>query len=158
MVTFPCLIIFVFVCSSNQPEKGPMEAQQLQGTWRLSGGEEVGRQFTAEEVMKEVEVFTFKGGIVTIHRHGKLIGECMFKVKPGKDFGEIDFKHESGQHQGKTCHAIYSLKGDVLKICTASKMRADKPEERPNVFSTKKPDKPSERAGKLLFILKREKG
>jgi hypothetical protein len=44
-----------------------------------------------------------------------------------------------------------------LKICTASKLRADATEERSNFFSTKKSDKETARPGSLLFVLKREK-
>lgn len=133
------------------------DLKKVQGSWRLVGGEEAGDPISAEEVKKENEIFTFEGDALTITRNGRTKRELIVTVKPGKAFGEIDLKHKGGQYDGKVCHAIYAFEGDVLKICTASKLRADEPGDRPNVFSTKKSDEASQRAGKLLFILKREK-
>lgn len=131
--------------------------KQLEGTWRLVGGEEAGRSTTAEEAKKEQEVFTFKDDSLVIRHKGRVRGEWVVRVKPGKEKGEIDFKHKGGRYDSKTCHAIYLLEGDTLKICTASKMRADMVDERPTVFSTKKKEDGSEKVGTLLFILKRDK-
>ena len=157
MFTASGLFLLLCVPSSGQPTESAKELKKLQGMWKVVEGEEVGTLVTAEEAKRGQEVFTFKGDTLNITRAGEPLGEFIVTVKPGKEAGEIDFKHKGGKYDGKVCHAIYALDGAVLKICTASKLRADKPEERPNVFSTKKSDKPSERPGKLLFVLKREK-
>lgn len=142
---------------SQQPDVSK-PLSQLQGKWNVIGGEEVGHAITEKEVKKEPFVFTFKGDMLIIHRKGKVFGEFSVRVKPGKGKSEIDFKHKGGQYDGKTCHAIYLLKDDELKICTASKLREDEAKDRPTVFSSKKTtDEGAGRIGKLLFILKRDK-
>ncbi len=142
--------------SDQQPD--PSKALlQLPGTWNLIGGEEAGRPATAEDAKKEQAVFTFQKDTLVIRRKGKVTGEFAVSVKPGKEKGEIDLRHKGGRYDGKTCHAIYLLKGDELTICLASKLRADDAKDRPTVFSTKKQEGGSEKGGILLFILKRDK-
>lgn len=129
---------------------------QLQGTWRLIGGKEVGEVITAEDAEKQPLVFAFKETSLTI-RSRDPDEEFVVDIKPGKGKGEINLKHKNGRYEGKTCHAIYVVDGDMLKICTASKLRADEAADRPTVFSTDKKEAGSEKVGTLLFILKRDK-
>jgi uncharacterized protein (TIGR03067 family) len=137
----------------------PRPLRELQGTWRLIGGEEVGSKFGAEEAKKEEEVFVIRRDSLVIRDKGKIVVEATVTVDPDGRKGAINFKHKSGKYKDKTCHAIYTLEDDKLKICTASKMRADEPKDRPTVFSTEKQqEKVGDRPGKLLFILEREKG
>jgi uncharacterized protein (TIGR03067 family) len=157
MFLAPSLVLLCCVPAADPPADAAKELMKLKGSWKLIGGEEVGRPITPEDAQKEVEVFTFTGDKLVIRRNGKLLLELAVRPTPGKSFGAIDFKHTSGQYDGKTCHAIYALDGDELKICTASKMRSDEPADRPTVFSTKKSEKPGEKVGTLLFVLKREK-
>jgi uncharacterized protein (TIGR03067 family) len=136
----------------------PRPLRELQGTWRCIGGEEVGHKFSEEEAKKEEEVFVIRGDSLVIRHKTKVRLEAMVTVDPGGHKGAINFKHKSGKYKDKTCHPIYTLEGGKLKICTASKMRADEPEDRPTVFSTdKKQENESDRPGKLLFILERDK-
>jgi uncharacterized protein (TIGR03067 family) len=152
-----CVFILASVQSSSQTKDATDELKKLQGTWRLVGGEEVGRKMTAEEAENEKELWTFTDELMVATRDGKIAGKATVRIMLGKDFGEIDFNHKGGQYDGKTCHAIYLLDGNDLKICTASKLRSDEPEDRPTVFSTGKSDKEGEKPGKLLLLLKREK-
>jgi uncharacterized protein (TIGR03067 family) len=157
MFAFFCTIALVYAPAAEEA-KPPKELKEIQGRWRLIDGEEVGRKFGAEEAKKEPLVFHFQGDSLIVRKKLKVIEEATIVVHPGGHKGAIDFKHQSGKYKDKTCHAIYSLDGGKLTICTASKMRADKPEDRPTVFSTdKKQEKPSHRPGTLLFILEREK-
>jgi uncharacterized protein (TIGR03067 family) len=152
-------LTLIAIACAQIPGEQPDAAKalmQLQGTWKFIGGEEAGGEISAEEARKDEEFFTFKGELLVIRHRGKVRHELAVSVKPGKGKGEIDFKHKGGNYDGKTCHAIYIVEGDVLKICTASKMRDDASADRPTVFSTKEKERGSGKIGTLLFILKRE--
>lgn len=151
-----CCIMFVSVEDTNRAAE--QEAlKKFQGSWRLTGGEEVGTKISPDDAKKENLVFTFQGDSLIVKLKGKVLAEFVLTANPGKQKGTLDLKHKAGKYEGNTCHAIFTLDGDVMKICTASKLRSDKAEDWPTVFSTEKSDKPSEKPGLLLFILHREK-
>jgi len=146
------MIVHVALADQQPPGK-----DQLQGKWTVIGGEEGGTAMSAEVAKDEDLAFAFKDESLVITRSGRVIQEFSVVVRPGKDKGEIDLKHKGGDRDGKMCHGIYALEGDILKICTASKLREDMAADRPNIFSTKESDKAGEKRGKLMFVLKREK-
>lgn len=143
---------------AEAPAELPKELQAFQGSWRLVGGEEVGHKIGAEDAKKEEMVFTFRGNSLVVREKNRIKEQATIVVHGDKDKGTIDFTHKSGKYKDQTCHAIYKCEGDKLTICIASKMREDRAEDRPTVFSTdKKQEKAADRPGKLLFILEREK-
>lgn len=147
-------LLWIPTTEEADPSKG---LERLRGTWEWIRGEEVGHKITPEDAKNEGVRFVFRGDSLVIREKSKIVDDLTVTLDPGGRKGSIDFKHNSGKYKGKTCHAIYSLDGDQLRICTASKLRADSPEERPTIFSTaKKQEKESDRPGKLLFILRRE--
>ena len=151
------IVVILIPLQFDQLPELPKEFVKFQGTWRFIGGEECGIVLTAQDAKKEDVTFIIKGTSLVIRHHGESIGDFTFTVKVGKGRGEINRKHNSGRHKGEVCYGIYVFEGDMLKICTASKLRTDEVADRPNVFSTKKSDEPGEKTGKLLFVLKREK-
>jgi uncharacterized protein (TIGR03067 family) len=152
-------IVFLLfsVSAADVPAEAAKDLAKLQGIWKDVGGEEAGLVQTAEDAKKEQIAFSFKRGTLVVTRKDETLAEFEITVRPGKDWGEIDLKHKGGKYDGKTCHGIYVLDGEKLKIRTASKMRSDEATDRPNVFSTKKSSKPSDKPGLLLFLLEREK-
>src|SRR5262245_16515180 len=134
-------LIWVITLLCDQVADPAAEAKKelaaLQGIWRMIGIEDVGNALSPEDAYREEEFWTFQGDSLTIRSGGKVVCEFTVILNPGGQKGAIDLKHKAGQYQGKTCHGIYSLERDTLKVCTFSKLRADEPEERPNVFSTK---------------------
>jgi uncharacterized protein (TIGR03067 family) len=89
-----------------------------------------------EDAKKEEEQFIFKGDILTVRKHGKVLIEFKVSVDPSKNPKEMDLHFTGGANAGKTCLAIYSLDGDQLMICTETKLRPSRGGPRPNVFTT----------------------
>jgi uncharacterized protein (TIGR03067 family) len=133
------------------------ELARLEGTWHGVGGEEAGDVLTPEAAKKEEEEFIFKGDTLTVRKHGKVQREFKVSVDPSKNPKQMDLRFTQGDHQGKTCLAIYSIEGDQLKICTETKLRPSRGGPRPNVFTTQKTQDESKRPGLLLFVLARQK-
>jgi uncharacterized protein (TIGR03067 family) len=157
MILLAMVFSLILGQTPEQTKSATEDLKKLQGSWRLVGGSEPDVKISADDAKKEGELYNFKDDTLVVRSKGKVVLEGTISVKPGKDFGEMDFKHTGGQYEGKTCHAIYVLDGDDLKICTVSKLRSDEPEDRPTVFSTEKSNKEGEKHGKLLLLLKREK-
>jgi uncharacterized protein (TIGR03067 family) len=124
------------------------ELDKSQGMWVLVGGEEKGRVLTEEGAKKERESIVIKGDTITVIR-GERKGTGKFRLDPSKDLIDTDNK-------GQVNHAIYRLDGDRLTICVSRKFKPNKPEERPEKFTTKREDN-KDLPGLVMGIYQRQK-
>jgi uncharacterized protein (TIGR03067 family) len=133
------------------------ELDKLQGTWVLVGGEEKGTVLTEEDARKERESIAIKGDRFTITR-GDARGNCTIRLDPSKKPAHMDivFTEEAGEFKGKANHAIYRLDGDRLTICVSRKFKPNKPEERPERFTTRREDNKN-LPGLVMGIYQRQK-
>ncbi len=133
-------------------DKSNDDKDALQGTWQVTGVEEGGKEKSDAEGAKEMKsatwIITADKITVSIPKQGKR--DVTYKLDPTKKPKQIDFTPLDGppNEKGKTGHGIYSLDGDVLKLCMPEAPDTD---ERPMELATKEGGKA------ILFTLKREK-
>jgi RNA polymerase sigma factor (sigma-70 family) len=125
------------------------ELDRLQGTWRVVGAEEAGKQIHEEDLKAAKETFVIKGGKMTYCRDGKVEITMKITLDPAQTPKEIDLAFLDGKEKGYGNHAIYQLDQDTLKLRMNDRFGGNSVDERPTEFSTAN--------GKeaVLFILKR---
>jgi uncharacterized protein (TIGR03067 family) len=139
-----------FLASAPKDDAVKKEMAKLEGTWILVGGEEHGEALSEEEAKNEDETLIFKGNRIAKIRSGNK-AEAEYRIDPAKKLGRLDLVYSAKERN----HAIYSLDGDVLKICVSERYKPNSPKERPVRFTTKRSEnKDLERL--VLSIYKRK--
>jgi RNA polymerase sigma factor (sigma-70 family) len=137
----------LFILKQGDPQR---DMANLEGTWRVVGGEEQGNKIAEKDVKEAKETFVFKGRTMTYCRDGKVLVTMKIGLNPTKSPPAIMLELTDGKEKGQHNHAIYKLDGDTLKLRMNDKFGGNSEDERPTDFSTEN--------GKeaVLFILKRE--
>jgi uncharacterized protein (TIGR03067 family) len=118
------------------------EHQRLEGTWRVVSAEVEGTPIPAREY-RDLRL-TFKNGKFTARRGVEEAQEGTYAIAPAVTPKEMDIIRSNGPTRGQKQLAVYSLVGDLLKICSCESGTA-----RPTDFDTR--DKP----GHTLMTLRR---
>ncbi len=126
-------------------EKAKKDQDAIQGAWKVASTEQGG-------VKSETEggadvVITMKGDGYTVKMNGQEIEEGTFKLDHEKKPKTIDFKITKGNDKGKNQQGIYSLEGDMLRICVTQPEKDDRPKELSAKDGTEH----------ILFVMKRDK-
>jgi uncharacterized protein (TIGR03067 family) len=114
--------------AGEPPPEVAKELKRLEGTWRMSLGEENGEKAAKDETKSltitfDGEKFIAKVGVIRIM-------SGVVEVEPGKKGPQpINLLVRAGRMQGETIEAIYEIDGDTLTLC----LPAGK--ERPKEFS-----------------------
>lgn len=116
------------------------EKEKLQGTWAAISLVDSGRK-EKEANVKRLKL-KIKGDKYT-YVIGTASFSAVYKIDTTKTPRQMDVTFEEGPQKGKTMRAIYSLKGDELKICGGFTRPAD--------FVSKPKSKV------VLFVFKRER-
>jgi uncharacterized protein (TIGR03067 family) len=118
------------------------ELARLQGTWSAVSYEASGMAFhTKDDKERAKAKITIKDNTYQRRDRGT------FRLDPTKSPKAIDFMPTEGLFRGKTLRGIYSLDGDVLRICESTPSKG----ERPTEFKT------APGSGTVLFTYKRER-
>jgi RNA polymerase sigma factor (sigma-70 family) len=127
---------------AEAPEKKPDPARdeqaKLQGTWVAVSAERGGQKAPAAQIKSFTVVI--KGDRITFNPDTEN-RVSTFELDPSKDPKEIDLTPQDGPRKGRTSPGIYSLEGDVLKLCSDNGDGQD----RPRAFATQE--------GTNLFVL-----
>jgi uncharacterized protein (TIGR03067 family) len=118
------------------------EQQRLEGTWRVTAAEAEGMAIPARE-FRDLRL-TFKDGKFTARRGNEEAQEGTYVIDPSSNPKEMDITRTNGPDRGKKQLAVYSLAGDLLKICSC-----ETGTERPSGFDTR------DRPGHTLMTLRR---
>jgi uncharacterized protein (TIGR03067 family) len=105
---------------------------KLKGTWAVVSLEEKGEK-APEDVVKKMRL-VFQDSKVIIKGTEDGDHEATYTIDPSQKPATLDLVPADGPDKGKTLRCIYSLEGDDLKICSASKSD----DERPTEFAAKK--------------------
>jgi RNA polymerase sigma factor (sigma-70 family) len=108
---------------SDQPkdEKPKEDKDAIQGTWQVTAVEMGGKDVFGTDEFKKLATskWTFTADKITSPDDGPLDKPSPYKIDPSKKPKELDIGNagEPEHEKGKGMLAIYSLEGDVLKIC-----------------------------------------
>jgi RNA polymerase sigma factor (sigma-70 family) len=133
-------------------DKANDDKDAILGTWKVTGVEMGGKEAPDNAEFKEMRsakwTITADKMTVAMSKQGK--HDASYKLDPTKKPKHLDFTPLDGpaNEKGKTGHGLYSLDGDVLKICMPMSPDAD---ERPTELRTKEGGKA------MLVTLRREK-
>src|SRR5262249_32062933 len=95
-----------------------VDARQLQGEWRVVGLEWDGKKDPAYTVMSARWLFHFRGGEITSKGdEGGWEGRQQFTLHVTRSPKAIDITWLEGRAKGQTAAGIYSLEGDLLRLC-----------------------------------------
>jgi uncharacterized protein (TIGR03067 family) len=156
LISLPVLWAATLLALANQGEKpqsttadAKREMAKLQGSWLVVGLEEEGKKILEKDLKEVKETFVVKGETMTFCRDGKVQVTMKIILVPGKTPTAMDLEFTDGKEKGYKNHAIYELKGDMLKLRMNDKFGGNNVNERPTDFSTAN--------GKeaVLFLLKR---
>jgi RNA polymerase sigma factor (sigma-70 family) len=149
----------------KEEDKAKADKDAIQGAWRVVSVEKNGKEVNDDESNKIKDVhWTFTDGRIGFVTYSKptefTITSATYKLDPQKMPKEIDIVPVdlNGKALAPALPAIYSLDGDVLKICTpldfdpARAERGGKSAERPTDLVTKEGSKT------MLRTLRRDKG
>lgn len=125
----------------DKEKKDAKDQDAVQGAWKVTSVEQAGQKSDLEMVI------TIKGENYTVKMNGQEIEEGMVKFNPDKKPKTIDFKITKGNDKGKNQMGIYTLEGDMLRICVTQPDKDDRPKEMAAKEGTEH----------ILFALKREK-
>lgn len=107
------------------------DMKDLAGTWTCTSAVNDGKPIP-EEIVKELRLtLTAEGGYKTT-RGDQVLFDSTCKLDPTQTPKHIDMIGTEGDNKGKAAQGIYSLEGDVLKICY--RMPGG---ERPTAFESK---------------------
>ncbi len=138
--------------AAKPDDKANDDKEAIQGTWDVSSVQMGGKEAPDTPEIKELKSakWTIKTDKITIALPKKANEEAAYQIDPAKKPKHLDFTPLDGppNEKGKTGHGLYSLNGDVLKICLPMSPDAD---ERPTELATKEGGKA------MLLTLKREK-
>ena len=111
--------------------KGDNEA--IQGTWLVSGVETGGKEAPDDGEIKQMKSakWVVTAGKITLNVPGQGEHNVSIKLDPTKTPKEIDITPLDGpeNEKGKLISGVYSLDGDVLKICMPALPHPDRPIE-----------------------------
>jgi RNA polymerase sigma factor (sigma-70 family) len=133
-------------------DKSNDDNEAIQGAWKVTGVEVGGKEAPDDVQIKNMKsskwVITADKITISLPKQGKQ--DASYKLDATKKPKHLDFKPLDGpaSEKGKTGHGVYSLEGDVLKICMPGSPDTD---ERPTELATKEGGKA------MLITLKREK-
>jgi uncharacterized protein (TIGR03067 family) len=135
-----------FLGASPAPADDPAKNDKAKfaGTWSLVSVE-INKQTLIMDPLKDAKLVV-KGDKYSFTL-GKVHLEMTHKVDASKKPRTLDLTITEGANKGKTLHAIYKLKGDILTICR----HTEPGQARPTEFATK-PD-----SGLMLIVWKRNK-
>jgi uncharacterized protein (TIGR03067 family) len=138
------LVLGVSLAAAAAPPDDLMELEQqrLEGTWRVIAVESGGMAIPRREY-RDLEL-TFKDGKFTAKRGDEEAQKGTYTINPSRNPKEMDIDRADGPARGKQQLAVYSLAGNLLKICSCEASSA-----RPTGFDTR------ERPGHTLMTLRR---
>src|SRR5947209_2512868 len=105
------------------------EMEKLQGTWAFETYEESGVKTAADE-LKNKRIF-FGANQLMIKIGDEVMQLGALKLAPLDGHRDFDATVAAGPNKGNTMRCIYSLKGDILKVCIDPEGN-----ERPTEFKT----------------------
>jgi uncharacterized protein (TIGR03067 family) len=132
----------------DKPADKPTGDQDLiQGVWQITDFEVKGKGPDEAELKKiKAAEWVFKADRVVVRTPGENDSTASCKLDPSKKPKEIDFIPLDGPSKDTPQPAIYSLEGDVLKICAPGPEGGPRPK-----------DFAAQEGGKtVLFTLKRQ--
>jgi uncharacterized protein (TIGR03067 family) len=106
---------FVFVSTTTAQEITKKELEKLQGTWLFDSYEENGKATPATE-LKDKRIF-FGASQFIVKNGDELVQVGSLKLDPLDGHRDIDATVAAGPYKGNTMRGIYSLKGDLFKVC-----------------------------------------
>jgi uncharacterized protein (TIGR03067 family) len=140
-----CVLVVVaglLVAADAKEDAAKEDLKKLEGTWVILSAEENGKQ-VPEGVIKDLDLrITITSNKVMLRLPQKKTEEATLTIDSTKKPKQIDLKSGDVEIRG-----IYSLDGDMLKMCAVKEQSKDRPTD----FTTKDDD------GHGLFVLKREK-
>ena len=128
------------------------EMEKLQGTWQMVNLEifAAGRTVKGPKEEVEMEKVIIKGDN-WIYRPAKgRVEQARYQLGATKESKTIDLVWTDGDRKGQTFPGVYSLEGDMLKICYAREGK-----ERPTGFTAEATKQIKDHC--VLMVLKREK-
>jgi uncharacterized protein (TIGR03067 family) len=123
-----CVYLIVSGAGLGQ-EIAKKELDKLQGTWQFDLFEENGTKTPAAD-LKDKRIF-FGANQFMVRNGEELVQLGSLKLDPVDGHRDFDATVLAGPHKGNTMRGIYSLKGDVLKVCIDPEGN-----ERPKEFKT----------------------
>jgi uncharacterized protein (TIGR03067 family) len=87
----------------------------MQGVWKVVELAEKGAQLPDKE-LKPVQM-VIDGPMMTLSDDGKFREEVILRLDPSQKLKAVDLVYTKGPNLGKLERGIYSIEGDVLKIC-----------------------------------------
>jgi uncharacterized protein (TIGR03067 family) len=104
--------------------------EELPGVWTCISGVNDGKPLP-EQIAKQLKLTLTQDRYKT-EKGTELLFDGIYKIDPGQKPKHIDITAPEGEQAGKTSKGIYSLDGDMLKMCYAN---PDK--DRPKEFESK---------------------
>ena len=139
---FAISVVVLLAAGDAAEEAVKKEVAKLQGTWSVVSSERDGNK-APDDKIKGVKI-TFQKDKLIARQADKTI-EMSYTVDPAKNPKTIDITYLDGEQKGESSQGIYSLDGDMLKICM------HRSTNRPTEFETKADSQ------RHLVVLKREK-
>jgi uncharacterized protein (TIGR03067 family) len=136
------LVSVAGLAAAPQDELLEREHQRLEGTWRVISAEAEGTPIPPREY-RDLQL-TFKDGKFTAKRGDEEPQEGTYVLNPSRNPREMDITRANGPARGQKQLAVYSLAGNLLKICSC-----ESGTERPSGFDTR------DRPGYTLMTLRR---
>jgi uncharacterized protein (TIGR03067 family) len=138
----PSALAVFILAAAEGADQSKSDLERMQGDWAAETMVRDGQTFPDEDAQAYFR--TVKGDTYTIFRFNKVAGKGTMKIDATKTPKTIDFTPDGGKIPGLA--GIYSLEGDVLKLCTGLPGK-----ERPTKFESK------EGTGFSFSIWRREK-
>ena len=107
------------------PSKTPAKAAkrsgaptEFEGDWRMISGVMDGQPMekSAVSFVKRVT----RGNLTTVYAGPQVMMQFEFSHDATTSPGTLEYRNTAGTNKGKTQHAIYELKGELLKVCVAA--------------------------------------
>ncbi len=129
---FAPVLLSLMLVAEPPEERVRREEQKLAGTWRVIGAESGGVMVPPKEY-RDLQL-TFRDGKFVAQKGEEKPQEGTYSIEPLKDPKQMDIVRRSGDRKVRQ-QGIYTLNGDILRICAST-------EERPDGFHTRdKPDR-----------------
>ncbi len=141
-VVLASLLSAAGLAAAPQDEFIEREHQRLEGTWRVLSAEADGTPIPARE-FRDLQL-TFKDGKFTARRGDEEPQEGTYTLDPSRNPKQMDVTRTNGPARGQKQLAVYSLNGNILKICSC-----ETGSERPAGFDTR------DKTGYTLMTLRR---
>jgi RNA polymerase sigma factor (sigma-70 family) len=115
----------------RQPaDKAKDDMDAIQGVWQVTDFEVKGKGPDEGELKKiKAATWTFTADKVVVQTPGEKDSPASYSLDPSKKPKEIDFTSTDGPDKDKPHAAIYSLEGNVLKICAPGPEGGPRPTE-----------------------------